>query len=337
MRNKSDSAIGPSTRSSLLAIGMCLIVPILVSFFSFKFISCKTDISLADANDTESLTKELKDEDKKALEKFLSASLEKAKGDLVSQISIPIVSMIAAIFAAFAVKDIVAMLLNKQIMNELEEKLRQDIEDRLIPNAINSNLLTCRVNDLETYINFLEHEMSNIAIQHLFSIAHANSKSNSSEGTKLVIDNIQELYKLSRQSLDKMHLSKRISFEDLNQIIKLESILINSGLKYFKLEEPFKTTIGNEVEANYKANISSTTTNIDAKINIDELMDNVFRRQAILLISTISDLGDDDLTNLITRELFDYIKRKKENTKERGDHARVQNRSNPISPRRSRK
>ena len=337
MRNKSDSAIGPSTRSSLLAIGMCLIVPILVSFFSFKFISCKTDVSLADNNDTESLVKKLKDEDKKAIEKFISTSMEKAKGELIKDVSIPIISMISAIFAAFAVKDIVAMLLNKQIMSELEEKLRQDIEDRLIPNAINSNLLTCRVNDLETYINYLEHEMSSVAIQRFFSIANANNRLNPSEGTKLVVENIQELYKSSRQPLDNLHVSKRMSFEDLNQLIKFESILINSELENFKLEESFKTKIGTEIGTSYQSNTSSTMTNTETRINIDKLMDNVFRRQSILLISTISDIGDDELTRSITHELFEYIKKSRGDKNKRGDRARAQNYSNPISPRRSRR
>lgn len=259
---------------------------------------------------------------------------DKIKGDMLGQLTLPIVIAIASIFAAFAVKDIVAVLLNNSSMKELEEKLRRDIEVKVIPKAIKSNSLVRRVNSLEVYINWLEYEKSNEALQNLISLAHSSNKSNFQEGVSLVQENFLDLYQSSKNSL--VSIAEEYNLEYLNEIFKSKAIMLEADLKDIQLESSVKQKIDDELQSVFDISTHVKSNNSDAKVDIHNLMESAFLRQAILLIATLNELDQNDLNRNMCLEIFNYLTNRKSSREARGNLVQQFYRNHPISPRLSR-
>ena len=208
------------------------------------------------------------------------------------------------------------------------------IEVKVIPKAIKSNSLVRRVNSLEVYINWLEYEKSNEALQNLISLAHSSNKSNFQEGVSLVQENFLDLYQSSKNSL--VSIAEEYNFEYLNEIFKSKAIMLEADLKDIQLESSVKQKIDDELQSVFDISTHVKSNNSDAKVDIHNLMESAFLRQAILLIATLNELDQNDLNRNMCLEIFNYLTNRKSSREARGNLVQQFYRNHPISPRLSR-
>jgi hypothetical protein len=94
-------------------------------------------------------------------DKASADAVDKAKSELFSQISFPVLFAIASIFAAFAVKDILVEILKSDERKELERSLNIEINRRIakkLPQAIESSPVYQRFQSSEIFVAWLEYD-----------------------------------------------------------------------------------------------------------------------------------------------------------------------------------
>ncbi len=154
----------------------------------------------------------------------LKEEISKLKGDLIGQITYPVIFAIASIFATFAVKDIVTKVWDRQEMTKLENALIEKLETNLVPNAIKKNQenLIQRFQDLEENTSWLEHQILSIFIAQMIDELRDNPALLETElNLSLVVD------KLHNRSVETLKRSSNQFHRktDIHDIKKFENIL----------------------------------------------------------------------------------------------------------------
>ncbi|MDZ7991612.1 MAG: hypothetical protein RM022_029215 [Nostoc sp. EfeVER01] len=235
---------------------------------------------------------------KEEAEKVAKDEISQAKGDLFGQITFPVIFTIASIFAAFAVKDILTEVLKEQerdrIKRDIETNLRNDLKSEIVPKLVdkeNKNT-TKKLQEIEGYVNWLEHQILNIIITEVIDELKKNNVSEINREFSLAIKKLSDR---SIATLDKS--SVKFSKGYFQQIKVCEDSVLNFQLKSTALNKDSKNTLtsifdnsrqkGSEQEEFYEG-------------------ESIFQAQMGLLIITLRKLviaGQDssEVTNLINK------------------------------------
>ena len=165
-------------------------------------------------------------------------------------------------------------------------------------------------------------------------LEHSSNKSNFQEGVSLVQENFLDLYQSSKNSL--VSIAEEYNFEYLNEIFKSKAIMLEADLKDIQLESSVKQKIDDELQSVFDISTHVKSNNSDAKVDIHNLMESAFLRQAILLIATLNELDQNDLNRNMCLEIFNYLTNRKSSREARGNLVQQFYRNHPISPRLSR-
>ena len=92
--------------------------------------------------------------------------IAKVKGELSKDIVMPVISAIASIFAAFALKDVVQFLLDKNQKKEIEEDIERALRKSIVPSIVSeqNEELARKIENLDGYTSWLEHQILSILI-----------------------------------------------------------------------------------------------------------------------------------------------------------------------------
>ncbi len=124
------------------------------------------------------ISQEISKQAEEQAKKVAKDEISQAKGDLYGQMTFPVIFAIASIFAAFAVKDIVTKIWDRQEMTKLEEALAQNLENNLVPKAVEKKEkeITNRIQELEGNTNWLEHQILSIFTARMVDEIKSNPK-----------------------------------------------------------------------------------------------------------------------------------------------------------------
>jgi outer membrane lipopolysaccharide assembly protein LptE/RlpB len=167
-------------------------------------------------------------------DKASADAVDKAKSELFSQISFPVLFAIASIFAAFAVKDILTEILKEQEREKLRKELYNDLSQDLIneiPKVIRNQDISKRLRSVELYSSWLEHES---LLETVNKLTHAITSSTDSdtEDTNLkfalrLLDRSSELFDLAFTDFqrERVSLLKDMRYRFLHLEVKNNSSL----------------------------------------------------------------------------------------------------------------
>lgn len=161
------------------------------------------------------------------------------KGDVFVQIVFPVLFAIASIFAAFAVKDIITKILDQQEQDRIKTELETTLKNQIAPKAAAeaNQDITDRLDDIEAYAHWLEHQILSILITQ--AIDELKEYSISLENEPKLLSAIQKLGDRSIITLEKASGNfRRKYFDNIKKIEKdvLQSKLSNINLSADKQE-----------------------------------------------------------------------------------------------------
>jgi hypothetical protein len=178
---------------------------------------------------------EINKQAKEQAEKVAKEEISQAKGDLFGQITFPLIFAIASIFAAFAVKDILTEVLKEQergrIKRDIETNLRTDLISQIVPKVVaqEKQQITDRLEHIEGYAHWLEHQILNILITQ--TIDDLKNKTTSLQIDPKFLSAIEKISDRSIVTLEKSsvnfrekYLKEIKNFEESVLSIKLTSI-----------------------------------------------------------------------------------------------------------------
>ncbi len=182
---------------------------------------------------------EINKQAKEQAQKAAKDEIGQAKGDLFGQITFPVIFAIASIFAAFAVKDILTEVLKEQernrIKRDIETNLRTDLISQIVPEAVaeKKQKINERLDDIEGYAYWLEHQILNIFINQ--AIGELNESSIPSQNEPKLLLAIEKLNNRSIVTLEKASGNFRRKyfvdikkFEESTLQIKLDSVKLSA-------------------------------------------------------------------------------------------------------------
>lgn len=223
------------------------------------------------------------------------------KGDVFVQFAFPVLFAIASIFAAFAVKDIFTEILNSQersrIKTDIETNLRTYLTNDIVPKVVaeKKQEIIERLDDLQGYTHWLEHQILNILINQTIDELKKNT---------ILLQTDQKFSSAIEKLSDK-------------SIVTLEKSSVKFRQKYFKdikkLEESVLkiklTSIGLSTEVkNTLISTFSTSSEVRSKPEIYQGQ-SIFQAQMGLLRVTLSKLKAEGENSSEIMNLLDEIDR----------------------------
>jgi hypothetical protein len=273
----------------------------------------------------EYLTGQIKAEAKDQAEKAAKDEIDKMKGDLFGQISFPVLFAIASIFAAFAVKDILTEILKEQEKERIKKELRQELKTQIVPKAIKSERLIHRLENVESYTNWLEYELLNIVMTQIIDEATnidevtETSSPNSNKTKEKILLAIGKLLDRQKITLDRVEFREK----DLEKMRKAEKAVLTAKVKSIGLDEesPLLLKINAKPQITKKQSAKFTSEYAHTR------MEEIFHMQMSLLIATLSKIGEDDLSS----EIANYLdKDRPHEINERRKTAERESKQNPV-------
>ncbi|MGG6269024.1 hypothetical protein ACQ4M3_34370 [Leptolyngbya sp. AN03gr2] len=264
------------------------------------------------------LQKQISDEVQKVAKEEIENQENKVKGDLFSQISFPVLFAIASIFAAFAVKDILTEILKDQEKEKIQQELELKLRAEIVPKAIKTNRqeLNDRVDAIEVYAIWLEHELLQIMIAHAIDEFQLPLKARPTEREKSSLIAIERLYSRSNIALDRI--SGEFELDQFKLLKQVKHEFFAAKIRSLKLEMSLENKLLS------KLNEALTDSNED-ELLLDgryTRMEDIFQLQKSLFIDKLYKLYEQsdesqqaDLERLITlinRNSKDLVRKAKE-------------------------
>lgn len=229
------------------------------------------------------IKQEARDQAEKAAQDEIDKLKADWKGDLYGQISFPIIFSIASIFAAFAVKDVLTEILKEQERNEIKQELKRELRDQIVPEAIeyNQEKINDRIEIIEAYTYWLEHELLGIALAQLIDESKKKANISSEE-----IEAIEKL--LDRANTILNRISSEFRQADFKLLREAEYVALKSRIKNIGLTESSQSDLLDKLSKKPQVDSEKKDGFQLLLENPYEHIDNIVEVQMRLLIITLS-------------------------------------------------
>jgi len=296
----------------------------------------KKQLNLRRAVPQGELQKQISDEVKKATREEIENQENKVKGDLFGQISFPVLFAIASIFAAFAVKDILTEILKEQEKEKIKQELKQELETQIVPEAIvfSRENISRKLQEVEDYAYWLEHEFLNVAINQVFSEINKSSIPISKEIETRSLTAVEALFERADIALNRI--SSSFKKKDLELLRKAEYGVLEAQMRSIKLSQESKDCLLSMLKEKSQVAVEQGDQPRLPPEDCYKRMDDVFQIQMRLLIVTLSKIRDNDnnsersSTNDLISEILNYVNRDvRRELEDRGERFDALSRHNP--------
>jgi hypothetical protein len=190
------------------------------------------------------------------IEKASVEAVDKLKSDLFTSLVIPVISIIVSIFAAFAVKDVVAAYLQRDERDKLEQsldRLEQSLDTKIVchiekklPQAVENAPVYQRFQSLEIFVTWLEYDMA------LKNIAEVLSGFDSS------VADASKMHEDVRKMLEHLERTYDLMFIHLNGSIDRSAVNLLKKAQYNMLQ--FSLSSNHQLDSNLRLQIDRALT-----------------------------------------------------------------------------
>jgi len=220
------------------------------------------------------------------------------KGDLLTQISLPVVFAVASIFAAFAVKDVIVEMLKDREKDRVKQEISRDLElhlvSDLLPNyvSLENNRIVTALKQIEAYTYWLEHKLLNAEI-----VKAIDDESNSSLLDQTEKDsNLIAIERLiDRSKMVMCEVSRNFESSKFQNLKKAEDIILEMKIKGADLNIQIQNRLLERLESTAQQPTEKSEKSVLTRESIYDRVDSIFEIQINLVIATLSKLktGDD--------------------------------------------